>query len=640
MRPARLVLLTVLALSAGSAWSDAKSLRWRAMDVRARLDADGRLHVEERQAMVFDGDWNGGERRFRLEPAHSFDFRRLTRIDPATGRDVALAHGSLDNVDHYRFTDRATLRWRARSPSDPPFRNREIVYVLEYTLGDVLVPAEEGRFLLSHDFALPERPGPIEKFTLYLSVDPAWSMEQPLRYVEAGPLRAGVGYVVRRTFRYIGAGRPAAAGLGAAPAVRYALAGALVAGLLLLFGLYRNHERGRGRTAPLEPVTRIDEAWLQRHIFAHPPEVVGAAWDDHTGVPEVGATIARLVSEGKMSSKVEESGLSIFKRPVLELTLKVPRDALEGHERELIDGLFVEGDTTDTDLVRAHYKTHGFDPAGLIRKALDARSHALGRGRSGGLSGAWLTTAVLLASGGALLAASLLDGVRHVSQLVAPALLAVAWVAGTVAAQQWRKRVDRSSPGFMVPLALLAALAAALLAAPLPLAALAGTTLLALGFASSILNVARTRDGPERMAVRKRLGAARRYFVHELRKPRPALRDEWMPYLIALELGPDMDRWFGAFGPERERAHGDSTGGSIFTPAGSASRDRYGNAGWTGGGGSFGGAGASASWGSALTSFAGPVASASSGSSGGGGGFSGGGGGGGSRSGGGGGGGW
>jgi len=48
-----------------------KDLHWRALNVSARLDADGRLHVAERHFMVFTGDWNGGERSFRLEPGQS-----------------------------------------------------------------------------------------------------------------------------------------------------------------------------------------------------------------------------------------------------------------------------------------------------------------------------------------------------------------------------------------------------------------------------------------------------------------------------------------------------------------------------------------------------------------------------------------
>ena len=39
--------------------AQSRSLYWRSLDVRARLDAEGRLQVVERHHMVFTGDWNG-----------------------------------------------------------------------------------------------------------------------------------------------------------------------------------------------------------------------------------------------------------------------------------------------------------------------------------------------------------------------------------------------------------------------------------------------------------------------------------------------------------------------------------------------------------------------------------------------------
>src|SRR6185312_6110472 len=45
----------------GTALAQEKSLHWAALAVHAQLDAMGVLHVEERHAMVFTGDWNGGE---------------------------------------------------------------------------------------------------------------------------------------------------------------------------------------------------------------------------------------------------------------------------------------------------------------------------------------------------------------------------------------------------------------------------------------------------------------------------------------------------------------------------------------------------------------------------------------------------
>lgn len=47
----------------------------------------------------------------------------------------------------------------------------------------------------------------------------------------------------------------------------------------------------------------------------------------------------------------------------------------------------------------------------------------------------------------------------------------------------------------------------------------------------------RTSLSPSGAELRRRLHWARRFFVRELGRPRPALRDEWIPYLIALGLG-------------------------------------------------------------------------------------------------------
>lgn len=107
---AALCLLPALARADGD-----RELSWRRLAVEARLDDRGTLHVVERQVMVFTGDWNGGERRFRVEPGQALRFESLARLDGAS-RAVQLVEGDLDEVDRYRFTDDTTLRWRTRRP--------------------------------------------------------------------------------------------------------------------------------------------------------------------------------------------------------------------------------------------------------------------------------------------------------------------------------------------------------------------------------------------------------------------------------------------------------------------------------------------------------------------------------------------
>jgi hypothetical protein len=72
-----------------------RSLHWSDFTADATLEADGTLHVEERQTIVFDGAWNGGERRFNIRPRQRFDFIGMRRVDPATGDIRAMEEGDL-----------------------------------------------------------------------------------------------------------------------------------------------------------------------------------------------------------------------------------------------------------------------------------------------------------------------------------------------------------------------------------------------------------------------------------------------------------------------------------------------------------------------------------------------------------------
>ena len=77
-------LLSVFVLSfALAAAAEAKSLYWKSIDVDARIDREGLLHVVETQAFVFDGDWNGGERTFNIRGGQALKVEGVERIDPS-----------------------------------------------------------------------------------------------------------------------------------------------------------------------------------------------------------------------------------------------------------------------------------------------------------------------------------------------------------------------------------------------------------------------------------------------------------------------------------------------------------------------------------------------------------------------------
>lgn len=610
-----------------------RRLHWDALEVRARLDAEGALHVTERHAMVFTGDWNGGERRFRVGPGQGLTLHRMSREDEA-GAVRRMAEGGLDQVDHYARVDGNTVRWRSRRPQDPPFQDARRAYRLEYTLSGVVREQPGGGYRLDHDFGMPDREWPILRYALELEVDPAWEALGPVPSVRLGTMAPGTGYAVDLGLRYRGAGSPAAVAALRWPVRMGAVAALALAPLAGIAWLVRR-ERATGRLAGIA-THHVNAAWLDRHLFPHPAEVVGAAWEEDIGGAEVGATIARMAREGKLRTEVRDGDR-------LRLRLLVDERTLRDHEKALVEKLFVGRETTDTDFIKSHYAGEGFDPSQVIRPWLEGQVRALlGEPARAWSAAHWLflsaaVTAVVVAVLGARA-----DPLWLVQcALFAGGMLVVFGMAGMLAAR-WRHRIDWGALRtltFALPSALVLAVPAVLLLLPLrvdlPLTSVLGLALLALALWGATLLMARSRHGRQSLALRRRLTEARAFFSQELGKPQPALDDAWFPYVVAFGLDDQVSDWFKAHAaPSRGSAWSDVSHGS----GRGSSSPSSGTPSWTGGGGSFGGAGASGSWVSALGALSTGVAapSSSGGSSSGGGG----GGGGSSSSGGGGGGGW
>ncbi|HUO84472.1 MAG TPA: DUF2207 domain-containing protein [Thermoanaerobaculia bacterium] len=629
MTPRPFLLAMAVALAALPL--SARSLHWSSFDVTARLDADGRLHVVERQAMVFDGDWNGGERIFRLAPAQDLELHRVGRIDPSGSR-IDLIRGDLDRVDHYDWADGKTLRWRSRRPQDPPFDQQEIVYEIEYTLANILVP-DGSNWVLDHDFAFPQREGAIERFTLDLALDPVWDPLDPVetRY-SAARLIPAESFVLTIPLRYTGSAAPASVYAGTPALFRFAGLLLLLAGAAFAGARYYRTEKTTGRFDPLTDPASIDQTWLDEHLFRFRPEIAGAAWDDSTAEAEVSAVIARMVGEKKLRSWTEESGWGPFKTPELHLELLVPRETLEGYELGLVNAFFEKDETrTSTGRIRERYKKKGFNPTSKIRR-VEQTAKKLGirpgspRGASPDvpwrvLLGLYLAAVLLLVSAGWI------NGANILPAAVSGGIALAAFGCAAIGATAFRSRVTGFGPtAFAVLLFLTLIIAVPLIVLifiqVIGLGVALGLPLLSLALVISALEIAHTRDPLERIALRKDLASARAWFIRELDRPDPRLRDEWFPYLLAFGLAPAVNRWFRAFG------------GTVpaVIPATSHSSSGGGGSSWTGGGGAFGGAGASASWTTAVSGLASGVpapSSSGSGGGGGGGGSSGGGGGGG-----------
>ncbi len=608
--------LLALFLGASSALAQ-KSLHWRALDVKARLNADGSLHVVERHAMVFTGDWNGGERSFRLFPGQRLSFESMRRLDPATGAVRDLKSGSVDEVDRYAFTDATTLRWRSRLPSDPPFENTEIGYEISYTLSGVLLKQGE-TYVLDHNFGLPSAEQTIEALSVDLELDPAWRAPAGFAsHRSAGRLPPGGGFVVHAELTRPDGGSPSGVRTGTSRSTRLVLFGALLAAVLLLAFRFYARESSLGRFGSSVPLKSIDEAWLQKKLFSLAPEEAGALWDDKVGAPEVAAVLAKLTAEKKLETTASAKELT--------MSLKAPLTSFTGYEKELLEALFFDNRTkTSTAEIKAHYERKGFDPAATIRPGLLRKlsAHPDFQDRSG-RPVRW-PTFLLFACGVALLVLEAARGQADPGSVLGLAISSGFWWAlGLVGAWFYQRRMDRLAPwalsfGFVPLLFLRGAWQSVNFGGLSPLPILVGLLLLRLAILSNLFNVAKTREGPKKIARRKELVAARRFFERELAQPRPQLKDSWFPWVVAFGLGPAVDRWFRSFGGAASAAAVASGGsGSSSSGSGSFSGDA---GGFTGGGGSFGGGGSSGAWAVAAGTLAAGVSMPGSGGGGGGGG--------------------
>ena len=624
--------ILVFGMGSGAARAE-KELHWRALDVAARLDADGRLHVVERHVMVFTGDWNGGERVFRLFPGQTLSVEAVRRFDPTAPAGAArdLVRGDLDGLDHYDLTDATTLRWRSRLPSHPPFDHTEIGYEIAYTLSGVLLKQGD-RYVLDHNFALPAANRPIEALSVDLDLDPVWVPPPGFaRHRSARSLTAGENFVVRAELTRAQGAAPAAVRVGTTKAVRTAIFATLLLATLLMGLAFYRREASLGRFHAPAPPGGVDEAWLDQRLFSLLPEEAGALWDDSIGAPEVTAVLARLTAEKKLETHASEKEMT--------MRLKAPIESFDGYERELLEALFFgRSIETSTSAIKAHYKSRGFDPAKKIEPGLRERlsRHADFQDRSGRPPRG--PTFALFLAGVLLLIYEPLRGALGWGAVVTVAFpTALWWAIGAVAAFRYQKRMARLGPWSLsflfVPLLFLWGWWRGLSSAGVtPLPTLIGLLLLQLAAVSNLFNAARTRSGPRKVARRKELVAARGFFEEELSKRDPRMKDAWFPWIAAFGLGPAVDRWFRSFGGAASISSSGSGRGS--SSASSFSGSSPGSGGFTGGGGFSGGAGSSGSWAVAAGALAAGVSAP--GSSGGGGG----GGGGGGSSGGGGGGGW
>lgn len=590
---------------------------WDALRVRATLDAEGTLHVTERHEMVFTGDWNGGERTFRVEPSQELQVESMSRID-ASGAVHPMERGDLAAVDHWDL-QRTRLRWRARQPSDPEFNRTKLTYEIRYTLAKVLVPRVlGGGYRLAHDFAFPDRSNNISEFELHLGFAPEWN-HNPIDTTKR-EIPPGDGFVVTVDLNGAGAGHvkteSAVTNLGR----RFGGWLAVVPPALLLF-LFFGGELRRIREAGIERGT-IDAAWIERNVIIHPPEVAGALLDGNVGPGEVAAMLSKMELEGRVKSEMVKGPHGF---PEMELELLVPIDELLGRERMLARELFGDARRVNTRALREAHALTGFDLPRAIRESVLIETEAIAPGSTPSLG---IRNIGLFAAAGVIL---FVTGIVHrPADILMIFLVAFGSIGaiflGIAAGSAWRReRRFRSAVRLLLPGFLMMLLAEACQRMMVPTDEPSGRftmyTSLALGFFLAaiyrgVLDHARDGLSLAGVRVREQMRAAREWMRLQLQQEHPLLPDAWAPWLIAFGLQESVERWFKSYGAARASSPPVGEESRSTTSSSSWSDERSSAPVFTGGGGRFGGAGATGSWAAAATEFASPISAARSHSSG------------------------
>lgn len=567
----------ILALALAGATAAAEDVpEWQALVVRFTIDADGRLHVAEQVQVDVPPSVA------TLERVYWADAEQQVTIDAITlhgERTVKLERGNLDRAHHYVMPYNGRIQWSVRDKAAIPDGVRSYTYVIETTVANGVIPAwsiprgrlshdssgqvgdardrlreilpvwreakqnPRKRFLLDYQFEMPPPSTQGTTIQLQLYWEDGWT---PVHEITADTVAKDIDrdswnpdrYRLTHLFDYSGRyDWPIAIDVANHATRMIALAGFPVAGLLLwlFFVLREVLRRGFGSGA-----ADADEQLVREVVYAEPPEVIAARWSGDVQYPNIEPFLRRLEREHKVAIVLEPREED---DPAVSLRLLAPRERLTPYERAGIDALMPDGwETTSADIQRRH-GGKGFDPA----NALKAELEKIGADAKKSTTSPWYSklTSFLLFIAGLLIAIQ--ESVRLGRE---PAVFGAALISASILTSLWPRNLARNAIRaslvatllLLIPLILaFAVIVEVHFAAAMP-PGVYGSVGLALALVATykaILAGSATRDS----AAMRPLIRARTWLRNELKSATPRLRDEHIPWLLALGLGRDVERW-------------------------------------------------------------------------------------------------
>ena len=573
----RTLFLTLIAVFASTALAD-DAVEWQAIVVRFTIDRDGRLHVKEQVQVDVPPSVA------TLERVYWGDAEQQVTIDAITltgERTVNLEKGNLDRAHHYDTPYNGSIQWSVRDKAAVPDGVRSYTYVIETTVADGVIPAwsiprgklshdssgqlgsvrerlrdilpvwraakenPRKRFLLDYQYEMPPPSTKGTTIQLQLYWEDGWT---PVDELTPDTIAYEIDrdswnpdrYRVTHFFDYSGGyGRPLAVDSERHATRMAALLGFPVAGLLLWLAFVAR-EALRRRLAG--GGGEVDEQFVREAVYSEAPEVIGARWSGDAQYPNIEPFLRRLERDHKISIVIAPPA-NDEDDSLVSIRLLAPRERLTAYERIGIDALMPDGwETSSADIQRRH-SGHSFDPANALHWKLTKITE---KGKKSTKT-PWYSqlTSFLLFIAGLFIAIQ--ESVRLNRE---PAVFGAALISASILTSLWPRNLARNAIRTSLPATLLllipllvafAVIVEVHFAPPLPpgVYGSVGLALALFGTYKAILAASATRDSAEmRPLVR-----ARTWLRGELRSATPRLRDEQIPWLTALGLGKDVERW-------------------------------------------------------------------------------------------------
>jgi hypothetical protein len=587
-------LLTAFALAALATTAvAADEPEWQAIVVRFTIGSDGALHIADQLAVDVPPGVSVLSRDYWRDGEQHVSFDRVSRVDGTTGKLIPLTQGSLDTADHYEPTTWGEIKWSVRDKTDTATSILPAMYVIESTVSDAVIPAwsiprgrqsyesnsmladpkvrfrsllalwreaaekPRTRYLLNYQYEMPPPSTAGTSIQLQLYWADEWDPVHPITPDTIATKIDRDSYNTSRwrvthLFEYHGTGFPANIdvrrhGLRIAAIVGFPVAALLLWGLFALREWWRRR-RGDG------PLT-LDDATIRQTIFSEDPDVLAARWNGRARYPAIEPFLRRLERQRKLAITLEQPDTTTETDgaddddpplPIVRLRLLVPREQLTPYERAGIDALIPNGREISSADIQNRADLEDFDPS----EALYTELQTIAAGSKTMPPAPWYSrgSTFLLFVAGLYVA-----GMESVVLQREPIVLVAALVFSSMMYSFWPSvagSLVRKSAKWTLLLLVPVVLATALIffvpfAAELPpgVYAFGGMSIMLLAACKGIFAASATRGASAGLQDRAGLADAREFLRAQLRGETPHIAEETLPWLDALDLRREVERW-------------------------------------------------------------------------------------------------